>query len=132
MQAELRQCIYEENMKNLGKIIVLFKMCLLALRKFKSKRINSLNEIKRILLAICKPKSVENLDYFTTQPSMQREATGDLKKPTQFTYDRETQELVYFGTKIFHEAMDDVNNKTEILTMNGVEIMSDIVSFILF
>ena len=26
---------------------------------------------------------------------------------------------------------DDVNNKTEILTMNGVEIMSDIVSFIL-
>lgn len=26
---------------------------------------------------------------------------------------------------------DDVNNKTEIFTMNGVEIMSDIVSFIL-
>ena len=55
MQAELRQCIYEENMKNIGKIIILFKMCWLTLRKFKSTRINSLNEIKRILMAICKP-----------------------------------------------------------------------------
>lgn len=64
MQAELRQCIYEENMKNPAKIITLFKMCLLALRIFKSKRINSLNEIKRILLAICRPKSFENMEDY--------------------------------------------------------------------
>lgn len=37
-------------------------MCLLALKKFDSSRINSLNEIKRILMAICKPKSYENLE----------------------------------------------------------------------
>ena len=59
MQAELRYCIYEENLKDPDKIITLFKMCLLALKKFNSSRINSLNEIKRILLAICKPKSFE-------------------------------------------------------------------------
>lgn len=62
MQAELRYCIYEENLKNPDKIIILFKMCLLALKKFNSSRINSLNEIKRILLAICKPKSFENIE----------------------------------------------------------------------
>ena len=50
-----------------------------------------------------------------------------------FPYNQKTRELIYIGTKIFHEAImkDDVNNKTEIFTMNGVEIMSDIVSFIL-
>ena len=53
-------------MKNIKKIIILFKMCWLTLRKFKSKRINSLNEIKRILLAICKPQSFENIDNYQT------------------------------------------------------------------
>ena len=62
MQAELRYCIYEDSLNDLDKIITLFKMCLLALKKFNSSRINSLNEIKRILLAICKPKSFENLE----------------------------------------------------------------------
>ena len=62
MQAELRYCIYEENLKDPDKIITHFKMCLLALKKFHSKRINALNEIKRILLAICKPKSFENIE----------------------------------------------------------------------
>jgi hypothetical protein len=62
MQAELRYCIYENNLSDKNKIITLFKMCLLALKKFDSSRINSLNEIKRILLAICKPKSYENME----------------------------------------------------------------------
>ena len=42
--------------------------------------------------------------------------------------------MLYIGTKIFHEAiMKDANknNMTEILTMNGVELMSCIVGFIL-
>ncbi len=58
-----------------------------------------------------------------------------LKEDTQSFIDiRLDQRIAIFTqmTKIFHEAIkDDVNNKTEILTMNGVEIMSDIVSFIL-
>ena len=65
MQAELRYCIYEENLSARDKIITLFKMCLLALRRFNSSRINSLNEIKRILLAICKPQSFENVEQNT-------------------------------------------------------------------
>ena len=65
MQAELRYCIYEENLKDPDKIITHFKMCLLALKKFNSSRITALNEIKRILLAICKPKSFENIEQNT-------------------------------------------------------------------
>jgi hypothetical protein len=34
MQAELRYCIYENNLVNRKKIITLFKMCLLALQTF--------------------------------------------------------------------------------------------------
>ena len=56
-------------------------MCLLALRKFKSKRINSLNEIKRILLAICKPKSFENMDY--TSNVNEKRLTKELSKAAQ-------------------------------------------------
>ena len=62
MQAELRYCIYEENLRETNKIITHFKMCLLALKTFKQKRILALNEIKRILLAICDPKSYENIE----------------------------------------------------------------------
>jgi len=146
MQAELRYCIYENNLSDKNKIITLFKMCLLALKKFDSSRINSLNEIKRILLAICKPKSYENMEpgkaTEKSSKGLENELSPDAAKkdgqdkemaPTKFPYDEQTKELLYIGTKIFHEAImkDDVNNKTEILTMNGVEIMSDIVSFIL-
>ena len=54
------------------------------------------------------------------------------KNQERFPYNSQTSELLYYGTKIFYEAIkDDVNNKTEILTMNGVEIMNDIVNFIL-
>ena len=62
MQAELRYCIYEENMTKPDKIITHFKMCLLALKKFKSSRITALNEIKRILMTIVKPESYENIE----------------------------------------------------------------------
>lgn len=150
MQAELRYCIYENNLNDKNKIITLFKMCLLALKKFDSSRINSLNEIKRILMAICKPKSYENLESAGgVGPAPDKIAKGlspDVESPQadkserkaektapKFPYDEQTKILLYIGTKIFHEAIikDDVNNKTEILTMNGVEIMSDIASFIL-
>ena len=55
------------------------------------------------------------------------------KSQPRFPYNQKTKKLLYIGTKIFHEAImkNDVNNKTEILTMNGVEIMKEIVSFIL-
>ena len=140
MQAELRYCIYEENLKNKDKIIILFKMCLLALKKFDVKRINALNEIKRILMTICKQKhSSESMDPATDKrkqldPNSLKNVGGETQQEkVKFPYDDKTKTLLFIGTKIFHEAIiaEDANNKTEILTMNGVEIMSDIASFIL-
>lgn len=53
MQAELRFCIYEENYSKIDKIIILFKGCLKALKTFGRKRIQSLDEIRRILIHFC-------------------------------------------------------------------------------
>jgi hypothetical protein len=40
--------------------------------------------------------------------------------------------MVYIGMKIIHRAIHkDQDNKKEILTMNGVEIMADIMNYIL-
>ena len=46
-------------------------------------------------------------------------------------YDHVTKELIYLGTKIFYQAIDHQDNRQEILTMNGVELMSEIIKFIL-
>lgn len=117
MQAELRYCIYEDQFMKKDKIIILFKSCLLALKNFKLKRIFSLNEIKRILMNTCKPQAAEAPD-------------GNPEQPQQ--YDEQTREMVYIGMKIIHRAIHkDQDNKKEILTMNGVEIMADIMNYIL-
>ena len=47
-------------------------------------------------------------------------------------YDEQTKEMVYIGMKIIHRAIHtDQDNKKEILTMNGVEIMADIINYII-
>jgi hypothetical protein len=47
-------------------------------------------------------------------------------------YDEQTKEMIYIGMKIISLAIHaDKDNKKEILKMNGVEIIGDIVAFIL-
>jgi len=106
MQAELRYCIYEENYSKIDKIIILFKGCLKALKDFNKKRIQSLDEIRRILIHFC---SLESKEYNT-----------------------QVKQMVYIGSKIIYEATDkDSDNMKEILTMNGVDIISKIIDLIL-
>lgn len=106
MQAELRYCIYEENYSKIDKIIILFKGCLKALKDFNKKRIQSLDEIRRILIHFCSLESKE--------------------------YSSQVKQMVFIGSKIIYEATDkDSDNMKEILTMNGVEIISKIIDLIL-
>ena len=77
------------------------------------KRVLCLNEVKRILLHVCKGEKSE--------------------EEAQKNFDAaEVKELVYVGIKIMHKAIgSDQDNKKEILTMNGIVVLNDIITFLL-
>ena len=120
MKAELRSCIDQDRFADGQKIITLLKSCRLALKKFKTKRIQSLSEIKTILVHA----AAQEGDIASAEDGTQE--AGRSKALMQ------KKMILFTGIRIISMAIhEDRVNREEILSMDGVRMISDIISHIL-